>query len=133
MMGAHQQGAGQPLSLQRHQPLLGLPLDICAQQHAALPIADTHHAAIVIAPATGALGPEHCKREPLPAPLLPTLAERRSLTEGIRGELVTHRHGAEQSLAIASMVPILVADDEAIDDPDPQMAQLGRITASAML
>ena len=122
MMGAHQQGADQPFSLQRHQPLLGLPLDIGAQQHAALPIADTHHAAIVIVPTTGALGPEHCKREPMPAPLLPTLAERRSLTEGLRGDLVAHRHGAEQSRAIAGMVPILVADDEAIDDPDPQMA-----------
>lgn len=64
MMGAHQQGAGQPLSLQRHQPLLGLPLDICAQQHAALPIADTHHAAIVIAPATGCSGQSTANESP---------------------------------------------------------------------
>lgn len=84
MVRAHQQGAGQPLALLRHQSLFGLPFNIGAQQHATLAIANAYHAAIVVTPTARVFGPEHRKREPLPEPLLTPLAEGGSLAEGIR-------------------------------------------------
>ena len=81
MMRTHQQGAGQPFSLQQHQALLCTLLYIATEQHAVLAIADAHHATVVITAMPRTLWPQHRKRQPLPAPLLATVTQSRHLSK----------------------------------------------------
>ncbi|MOA01880.1 hypothetical protein D3C78_1213060 [compost metagenome] len=75
MVRAHQQGAGEPLPLQRQQAALRLLLYIGGEQDAVLAVTDLQHAAIVVVAGPRPLGPEHPERQPLPAPLLTAPAE----------------------------------------------------------
>ena len=129
MMRAHQQGAGQPRALhllQRQQAALRLLLDVAAQQQPMTPVVQLHHATVVVAPRPGCQGPEHPHIQSLPMPLLTSAAGLGSRCKGEGGELPAHRHALQQSLPVARVIPVSVADDQGVDHPDAEPVEQGQ-------